>query len=647
MNISHNNKKALFHLIISLEDPFKMDDNDGILNFLNQIWNLKSMPSEDDRFKNAEGDIIQHTLSNDDWEINYLFEERLKLYEDEEIFNKFIETVVNPKFRNGEENILNFVLQLNEILEKDNYNFTVTEYNEDGIPIYTIKELDKDDSFPIDIKKNNIPFFVVKKPTGNSNNHFSHPKPKELPSFVLVFNSGWNDYGIYSQYYPYYYDESGKCKELVDLKIITLEGNSVDVIPDKFYNLDDRFCSLGQEIGYYEELEKILKNDFFGVLYALRDVAFFPEIQEDFETTDQFSNSLIRYNEQERLLREAVHLINNSNLENLYSFQYQFKPKFSSEAIDVNFDFSATSQIPNRIFALIGKNGTGKTQLITSLPVHISEKKGDFFSPQIPIFSKLIAVSYSIFDTFQIPKKTATFNYIYCGLRNEKGEISTDKSMLLRFHNTWKKIRKRGRIKEWRTVLINFIEEDLVDEFIIKKNQNYDISIEGFNKIRKKLSSGQSIVLYTISQIVANIRFDSLLLFDEPETHLHPNAITQLMNTINSLVEEFQSYCILATHSPLIIRECFSRNVYIMDRHENIPAIRKIGLESFGENLTILTEEVFGNKDTPKHYKKIIEDLIERGNSYEQIIRILESDNIPLSLNAKIFIKSKLNNQDA
>jgi len=329
---------------------------------------------------------------------------------------------------------------------------------------------------------------------------------------------------------------------------------------------------------------------------------------------------------------------------------YCFKPSFSSDRLDVSFNFGNIDDFSNRVYALIGKNGTGKTQLITSLPIHISEKKTDAFQPKIPLFSKVIAVSYSIFDTFKIPKKTARFNYVYCGLKNDKGEIMSEQGQIQRFHNTWKKIESLERINQWRRVLLNFLDEAVISEFIVirenitSRKNKYKVSLEGFRKARRKLSSGQGIILYVMTQIVANIRFDSLLLFDEPETHLHPNAITKLMNAIYSLVNEFESYCILATHSPLIIRECFSRNVFIMEKHENTPSIRKIGLESFGENLSILTDEVFGNKETESQYKKIIQSLAEKRMSFNDIVEYIESDGVPLNLNAKIYIKSILNN---
>lgn len=646
--ISNKNKQEIFSLILSLQDPFKADEYGGIIEFLNSVWDLKSMPSEDARFKDAEGDVIQHTINNDDWEIDYLFKDRLRLFESDETFIRFIESVVSPQFRVSEDEILNFVVLINDILEKDKFQLSLTEYNNDSYPIYTVKELDDNDPFPIDIKRNTIPFFCRKNPDGRAHNRRNHKAPKVFPSFVLVFNNGWNDYGVYSEFAMFYYDKDQNYYGIGSVKIITQEGSTAEVIPDEFVQLDEQFCSLGQDIEYYKDLNDLLGNDFIGVLYALRDAAFFPEIQEEFETSSRFNNSLIRYNEQERLLREAKHLIYGADLKNLYSFNYSFKPKFSSDAIDVSFNFGNTDELTNRVYALIGKNGTGKTQLMTSLPVNIAEMNDVYFEPRIPLFSKVIAVSYSIFDTFKIPKKTATFNYIYCGLRNEKGELLTEKGLLLRFHNTWKRIRKMERMEQWRTVLLNFLDEEMVKEFIVSKNRHeYEVSLEGFNRVRKKLSSGQSILLYIISQIVANIRYDSLLLFDEPETHLHPNAITQLMNTIYSLVDEFQSYCILATHSPLVVRECFSRNVYVLERHENVPSVRKIAMESFGENLTILSEEVFGNKETPKHYKKLIRELVEKGMSYEEIVAYIESDDVPLGLNAKIYIKSIINTLNA
>ena len=131
-----------------------------------------------------------------------------------------------------------------------------------------------------------------------------------------------------------------------------------------------------------------------------------------------------------------------------------------------------------------------------------------------------------------------------------------------------------------------------------------------------------------------------MVIYDEPETHLHPNAISQLINAIYELTNEFQSYCIIATHSPLIIRELLSSNVYIMERDETVLSVRKPISETFGENLTVLTEDIFGNNIVPNQYKKILNRLVASGKSYDKIVSIISSENIPLSLNTRIYLKS-------
>ncbi len=385
-------------------------------------------------------------------------------------------------------------------------------------------------------------------------------------------------------------------------------------------------------------------------MFAIKDTAFFPDIYDKFEKNGIFRTSLIRNDDAERQLREAKHKIYGYDLANLYSFKYIFHPIYSDSSIEADFNFSNNNELHNRIYAIIGKNGTGKTQLITTLPREISQKKDDFFIPRPPLFSKVIAVSYSIFDDFEIPQKSSSFNYVYCGLhniqKNNKKELLTPRQQVLRFHKTWKRIKELERMSEWREILINFVDEEIINTFIVidteSSNQNYTVSLDGFNKIKNKLSSGQNIILYIISEIIANIRLDSLILFDEPETHLHPNAISQLINTIYELVYKFESYCIITTHSPLVIQEIFSKNIYVIEKHENIPSIRKIGVETFGENLTILTEEVFGNKEIKKQYKNIIDKLIITGKSYSEIITNLKLNEMPISLNARLYIKSKI-----
>lgn len=643
--ISTPSKAKIFELIFSATNAFKFVNNKdrGIIPFLNEIWDLKSMPSEDRRFQNAEQDIIQHTINNNDWDLQELFKVRLNLLESEEKFIKFLEVFLLPKYQNSPEDTRELTDKINNIIKKEEIILATIGY-EKGFPIF---EFTKTNSLyrPSDIPANKIPFFVLPYPGSRVSAvveamEIDHEKPSQ--HFVLVADN-WDDY-TYKTTFTLIYFDNGKKIIIGVLKIGTTIGSTTqESIPNEFFTLDYNFVSLGQSEIYYKTLNETFGTMIYSVLYSLKDAAFFTDISEQHEVSEFFKNSLIRDDTAERLLRTAKPVIQEMDLEDLYSFDYQFCPKYTDTPVSVPFEFSPYGYLPKRIVTLIGKNGVGKTQLLTTLPHDIANENSGRLTPNKPMYSKVIAVSYSTFDNFDIPKKTSEFNYVYCGLRDDSGNITKEQDQLQKFHNTWKKIEQLGRLEKWKKVISNILDEKLINYFI-KPSPNNENELyfdkNGFKKARESLSSGQSIVLFVVSEIVANIRLDSLLLFDEPETHLHPNAISQLMNGIAELANEFESYCIIATHSPIIIQEMFSRDVLIMSREADILSVKKIGVESFGENLSVITEEIFGNRAIPKFYEKTIKKLVKRHKNYNKVLEILKEGNLPLSLNVRLYLQS-------
>ena len=77
-----------------------------------------------------------------------------------------------------------------------------------------------------------------------------------------------------------------------------------------------------------------------------------------------------------------------------------------------------------------------------------------------------------------------------------------------------------------------------------------------------------------------------------------------------------------------------------MRRIGNTPSVKRIGIESFGENLTNITEEVFDNKDITPYYYMVLKKLVDDGLNYEDIIKQVQSENIPVSLNLTILLES-------
>jgi len=82
-------------LLLDKEQPFhgKLD----LISFLKRVWPLESMPSEDNRFENAEGDIWQHTVNNYDYDESELLYKRLRINEvPDKQFVRFLDTCMNP-----------------------------------------------------------------------------------------------------------------------------------------------------------------------------------------------------------------------------------------------------------------------------------------------------------------------------------------------------------------------------------------------------------------------------------------------------------------------------------------------------------------------------------------------------------------------
>jgi hypothetical protein len=59
------------------EEPFH--GSLDMMSFLKRVWDLSQMLSTDSRFSNAEGDIWQHIVNNDDWSLSYLPNDYLAL----------------------------------------------------------------------------------------------------------------------------------------------------------------------------------------------------------------------------------------------------------------------------------------------------------------------------------------------------------------------------------------------------------------------------------------------------------------------------------------------------------------------------------------------------------------------------------------
>lgn len=635
--LSEQIKLKILQAILAQRDFLGVYNNrdKGIIDFLNLIWPLKDLPSEDSRYNDAEGDAYQHLVNNNDWEIDYVFTTRFNLLgQDELLFIKFLEVVVSPGVRGDRGQVVRYVSLINQLLLQTQVILVLMSYS-DGLPVYGVQTRQQVSDRPQDLPPNPIPFF-----------HSQSTVSKTYPHFYLGHDK-WDDYHHRTTFGLAYVESKFNTTKIGDVKIMKRDTLvTAEVLPDTFTALPEDFCSLGQEEEYYANMVSNFRDRYQSILLALRDVALYPKIQEAFELEDVYKTSLIRYNEPEQLARTIRFRLGGYEPGDWYKFTYRYTLPYAKEPLDITFDFDIEDFVKHRVFALIGKNGTGKTQVLSTLANELAKTNPGNLYPRKPLYSKVFTVSYSIFDHFPIPESDAAFNYVYCGIKKPGGGFLTEEEIMERTLSQAEKISYKSVTAEWRSILSNFVQEDLLSEIFTGSSSRTLFQPQNFAGFYQKLSSGQNILVLIISEILAQIRYNSMVLYDEPETHLHPNAITLLMNTIFDLVEQFDSYCILATHSPLVIQEILARNVIILERDQDVAYIRQMERESFGENLTVISEDVFGNRNIDKHHLSLIRSLVNENGNYGSIAEMLASKNLPLNLNTRLYIKGLIKERD-
>ena len=119
-----------FHTEISYDVKMPYWGRLDEIAFLKRLYRLNEMPSYDPRFKDAEGDIGQHTVNNDDWGTDWAFnDDRLGLLkgEDEYILN-FICEMFHPAVRNEKLQWKEFYTKINELFKTDGYELYEKEH---------------------------------------------------------------------------------------------------------------------------------------------------------------------------------------------------------------------------------------------------------------------------------------------------------------------------------------------------------------------------------------------------------------------------------------------------------------------------------------------------------------------------------------
>lgn len=105
--------------------------------FLSRLYDLQKLPSTDSRFSNAEGDIWQHRVNNDDWKNDWVFyDSRFDLQSgDDEIFLRFLCETIHPVVRQDVTEAERICQLYNQYLKNDGFQI-VEKTRISGKPVF-------------------------------------------------------------------------------------------------------------------------------------------------------------------------------------------------------------------------------------------------------------------------------------------------------------------------------------------------------------------------------------------------------------------------------------------------------------------------------------------------------------------------------
>lgn len=476
--------------------------------------------------------------------------------------------------------------------------------------------------------------------------------PKRYPCFILVFNWDWTDYEYHTWFCLFYFASEADRRMIGELKLMNSEqDNTMDALPEEFDEpLDDSFCSLGIKTDYYIGLRQELKNEQLikEVQHYLCDCTFEPAIYDQHRDERIFNVSLMRDLSAMDALQEGQSLAMGIEPDEMYSFSYTYHPKYDNSLYadwKVHIPYKPLKFM--RTFGIIGINGVGKTQILSSFITDLLAQKVDNFK-SLPHFKNIIVICSTPFDSYPVEKQdTREIVYRLCCLEQDKTLTLDGIKQNLNRIMKQPTVEHVSMLTVWVDLIREYVDSAFVDHVVILKrdadgSEYYDINGDDLGSNVNILSSGQLHILSLVTYICANIHYRSLLFIDEPEVHLHPHITMEFMAMLSGLLSVFKSYAIIATHTPLVVREMAGKNVFLMQKmQDGIPQIAPVGFETLGEDVGTLYRNLFGYDEQSSYFKKMVDKLCDRGKSYEEIVRYFQQG-MNLNINARLIIRDTI-----
>jgi predicted ATPase len=485
--------------------------------------------------------------------------------------------------------------------------------------------------------------FIVSRSSSPKKRHTEFPYARLVPD-------SWDDYGYRTTFSVSLWLAGDKVVELETVKIVTKdqERGHPELPTGWFKRLSNDHCSLGQAMSYYEVLEGLGKDVYEPFLKGLRDMVLLSSVRERFAKREGVVTSLLRFGSAQAALENAPQIFR-ATATGTEPGQLSFEYQFPTSTVTTEFQFGDVPELPARTIAVIGYNGAGKTRLLAHLAMlaytdtrhSMTEKfvkdNGRYIGTR-PNFGAIVAISYSAFDDFQIPGKGASVNakedrervekglaatgsYSYIGLRkvDKSGKISkalkSIDDLTRDFHLAHMRAKKRERVAALKAAFVPIQEEPSFE--VLANLPHITADAETWKEAFACLSTGHKIVLNIVVQLCANLERRSIVLFDEPEIHLHPPLLAALLKAVSIALTRHDSFAVVATHSPVVLQEIPGRQVKVLRRYPGSLVVERAETETFGENVGTLTKLVFSLDSSATDFQGVLRELAKRYSDSE------------------------------
>lgn len=412
-----------------------------------------------------------------------------------------------------------------------------------------------------------------------------------------------------------------------------------------FSELGSEFFSLGQSLEFYQGIYDLSQDIKIFILEGLNDVAFNRQVLSTVEQESVFKTSLLRNIPYSLIAGQFLNVLRGNAALTPFSFEFNRKETKNLGKIDLTFDVKVGTSPPTNIHALIGRNGVGKTTLfrgIIDAVLNKNEENELYLRDEVwgrrigslpnNYFSTLVSVAFSAFDPFEPlkeqvdPTKGTTCHYI--GLKSEDNNIMELSELWDKCYDTFIYCLKDLNRKK---LLLQVIEKLGSDENfhdmklgqLINAYPDKGFSVEDNKLIRRyfdRFSSGHAITFITITHLVAKTNEKTLVLIDEPESHLHPPLLSAFIRALSDILITKNAVAIIATHSPVVLQEISKKCVWKIIRSGKVSIAERPTIETFAENVGTLTSEIFGLEVAKSGFHDLLQNLINQGKSYDDIL---------------------------